>query len=198
MEWNTTSTILEALKDFSDDRTWSLFTERFRPAIIGFARRIGLDEVEAEDAAQTTLLAFAESYRAGRYDRDRGSLTSWLFTIAWRRVMDVHRDKGKRRGTVLCGGGDQGPELADLADPDVQKDLWDESWEAALLEQCLRQVRREVTSQTYRAFELVTIEEKDTESAATELGVTKNAVFIAKYRVLRRLKQLREAFDDVG
>lgn len=187
MEWTTTSAILEGLKDFDDTRTWLLFVTRFRPVIVSFARRRGLDEDTAEDVAQAALLSFAESYRRGRYVREMGPLSTWLFTISHRRVVDVLRGLD-RRPTVPWDDRDL-PGGAEV------RDQWTGAWESALLEQCLARVRAEVRPKTWAAFSGVFIEEREPAEVAEALGVTRNAVFIAKYRVLSRLKQLRSELD---
>lgn len=191
-EWVTTSEILSALRDFSDDALWTAFTTRFRPALIGFGRRAGLSESDAEDAAQATFMSFAESYRRGAYDRSKGRLTSWLFSIAQRRISDGLRSLVRRspeQGESVAG------DLAALSDPDEAPDAWKDTWESVLMELCLAHVRREVKPSTFRAFELVALREVTPADAAAELGMTKNAVVIAKFRVMKRLREMRVDLD---
>ena len=90
MDWITTSTILEGLKEFEGGDAWERLVERFRRPIVSFIRDLGLAESDAEDVAQETLIAFAEAYREGKYDPAKGRLSHWLFGIAWVRRRDAH------------------------------------------------------------------------------------------------------------
>jgi DNA-directed RNA polymerase specialized sigma24 family protein len=53
--------------------------------VTAFASRLGLDSNEAEDVAQETLIEFVRAYGGGNYDRSRGRLSSWIFSIAPRK-----------------------------------------------------------------------------------------------------------------
>ena len=51
-----TTALLEALLDPADDEIWQDFDRRYRPILIAFARRLGLPDEDAADAAHDTLL----------------------------------------------------------------------------------------------------------------------------------------------
>ena len=84
MEWITTTRILEELKSSKDGDAWTVFIRNFRPVLVKFGRRMGLSKADAEDACQQTLLAFVQGLRAGRYVREKGRLSGWLFGVAKR------------------------------------------------------------------------------------------------------------------
>src|SRR5262245_17537560 len=86
-----TTTLLDGLLRGDDARLWQEFAERYRPMLLAFGRRLGLGEVDAEDAAQETLLHFIRALRAGKYDRTRGRLRSWIVGIAKYRIADLQR-----------------------------------------------------------------------------------------------------------
>ena len=83
---STSTNLLIGLGDLSNDKVWSTFCSRYQAVIMSFARRAGLSEQDAQDAAQDTLLAFADSYRRGKYNRDKGHLRTWLFSIAMHKI----------------------------------------------------------------------------------------------------------------
>ena len=78
----TSTTLLDGLKDQGNAPVWSEFCTRYRPVIVAFARRLGMSEDDAQDAAQEALITFAAAYREGKYSRDKGRLRSWLLTLA--------------------------------------------------------------------------------------------------------------------
>ena len=193
-DWITTSTVLTRLSDFDDRAAWQRFSERFHRPIQAFARRQGLDEVEAEDAAQESLMAFAEAYRRGEYDRSKGRLSSWLFGIAWRRIDHARR---RRDGRVALGTPADSAAWLGLAAPESVSPEWEELWERSLLEHCLREVRKDFEPASWRVFEMLVLEGRPIDAAERELGLTRNAISIAKHRVSKRLRELIEQCDEV-
>jgi RNA polymerase sigma-70 factor (ECF subfamily) len=192
MDWITTSTILQRLRDY-DDSVWQHFADRFRRPIVSFAQRYGFDRSEADDLAQDILIAFAEGYRKGAYDPTKGRLSSWLFGIAYRQIANRRRKRAVEAKKRDARGDTFLVELP--ADAEASR-LWDAEWEKAVLENCLRQVRIEVNVNTYRAFELVVRQGRSADEAADELRVSRNAVYVAKHRVLKRLNELVMKFEE--
>ena len=97
--FTTTNTeLLDGLKDGANSRIWREFDGRYRPILFAFARRLGLDAGEAAEVAQATLGDFAMEYREGRYERDRGQLRSWLFSMVRSRVSKHRRRQGREQG----------------------------------------------------------------------------------------------------
>lgn len=196
-EWVTTTALLEQLHDFEDE-VWSGFAQRFHPLLVDFARRGGVAPAESEDVAQEVLLAFADAYRRGTFERTRGGLRAWMFSIARNKITDWHRRQGTRRGHQETVG-----DRSRFWD-DVQGDeawvTWQQAWEQVLLELCLARARREFRDATFRAFELVALQGEPPKVVAQQLGLTENAVFIAKHRVLTRVRELARdcEIDELG
>lgn len=196
MEWLTTTTVLANLRDYENRAAWERFAARFRRPIVTFARSLGLTDVDAEDVAQETLIAFAEAYRDGQYDRTKGRLSQWLFGIAYRQTLNERRG-GARRAARVAAPSDNTDFWAGVPDETAASQSWDREWEQALLEECIKQVRHEVEPVTLRAFELVVQHQRPPADAATELGVPIKLVYNAKHRVLKRIRELRAELEDI-
>lgn len=194
VDWLTTSTILRDLRDYANEGAWTRFVERFRRPVVRFARQTGLDAAAAEDVAQEALLAFAAAFRAGKYDRDKGRLSRWLFGIAYNHVLR-QRQKDAREGARLADVGGSAF-WGEVPDERTAGRTWDEEWENALWCECLERVRPEFEPQSIRAFELVLRDGRSAAEAADELGIPVKAVYNAKHRVLKRLRQLRAELED--
>ncbi len=192
MDWMTTSTILERMKHLDDRSIWSRFNDRFHRPLLAFARRWGLSEQDTEDAVQETLTAFVESYRAGKYDRAKGRLSSWLFGIAYQQIANRRRRIGRDAKREARHGESF---WDDVPEPKDAEQAWDAAWESTVLEECLRQVRREVTERTFDAFRLVVREGQSPEAAGEELEMSREAVYVAKHRVLKRLGELMQEYE---
>jgi RNA polymerase sigma factor (sigma-70 family) len=194
VEWLTTSVLLDELRAGAEG-AWVPFLERFRKPVVAFALKMGLPAVAADDVAQETMLAFLEGLRKGRYDRTKGRLSAWLFGIASLKVRQA-REAHARMARDHAGEGSTGSRLSQVPEEVALEASWDLSWGRSVLEQSLARVRQEVDPQTFRAFEMVALKDIAPAAVAAELGMTRNAVFLAKHRVVKRIRALKDAFES--
>ncbi len=196
MNWITTTVLLDRLAD-ADDAAWNDFLGRFREPVVRFAQRMGLPREDAEDVAQDALLGFVDTWRRGRYDRLRGRLSSWLFVLARQRVLDWRRRAARDRERSPPEAATPAP-LHELPDDGAARHTWDTSWQEVVLESCLDRVRGEFRPQTMEAFEAFVLADRPAEDVARDLGMTSNAVFIAKHRVLKRLREMQADYESIA
>lgn len=191
--------MLERLLDSEHD-AWQRFTDRFRTPMLAFARRCGLSEAQREDAVQDALIAFVEAYRAGRYEREKGRLGSWLFALMYQSIRSHRRDAA--RSPIQSPGADarsgRTTFFSALPDEHEAKDAWEEDWERHAIDECLGRLRAEVSADHFRAFELTTVRRVPASEVAQQLGMSRDAVYQARFRALKRLGALRAEFEGVG
>jgi RNA polymerase sigma-70 factor (ECF subfamily) len=190
--WVTTTLLLKRLEDFQDS-AWLQFEARFRRPLLKYARQVGLTSAEAEDFSQEVLLAFADGYRSGAYQRNKGLLRGWLFRIAHHKAVDSIRNRG-RGPRPTPQDGDPPADLDQL--PEVEAEVcWQQVWEESLMTECLEQIRREVHPTTFEAFERTALRQESPADVAEQLSLSRNAVFLAKHRIIRRLRLLQQEYD---
>ncbi len=194
MDWTTTTTLLEGLCTSDRDPAWGHLSRRLRPPIVSLAKSMGLPGADAEDVAQETLVVFSLLYREGSFDRSKGRLSHWLFGIAHRQTLNARRKRARR--DLLIAPGMDTTFWSAVADPVSPNARWEQEWNRSILQECLERARREATPATYGAFELVVLQQRTTAEAATALGTTVKAVYNAKHRILKRIRLLREEFED--
>jgi RNA polymerase sigma-70 factor (ECF subfamily) len=191
VHWITTSKVLSDLRGF-EEQAWNAFVARFRDPVRRFAANLGLTEEDAEEVAQESLAAVAEALREGRYEPSRGRLRSYLFGIV--------RHRCGRRGPGSARAVRESPAATtfwqETPDEAILEQAWEESWKKARLEQGLAQVRHEIRPRTFRAFSLVAFEELPAAEVGRRLELSENAVWLARHRVLKRLRELMAQFDD--
>ncbi len=192
----TSTHLLEGLKEADNVTIWTEFDNRYRPMIVRYARRFGLSESDAQDAAQQSLIAFCDSYRKGKYDRDKGRLRIWLFGIARNQILNTRR---KKRGKeVQIPEASKATHFFDkIEDEDQLEQAWDEEWRQAVLQQCLEAVRSEFDGKTVEAFELFAWKGLPAQQVADQLGMTANAVFLVKHRVMKRIRELLPKMEEI-
>lgn len=194
MDTTTNTALLLGLRDPADDRIWSEFCSRYQPVLISFGRRLGLKEHDAQDAAQDALLAFADAYRRGRYERDRGRLRTWLLAIARNKIRDIQR----RRQEAVIGEGDATTDaFGKLPDDHSISEAWEDEWRKAIIGACLKAASARFQPSTVKAFKLFALEGWPAQKVASELGISRNAVFMAKAHVLSHVRKLQEEMESV-
>jgi RNA polymerase sigma-70 factor (ECF subfamily) len=188
----TTTAMLDDLLDPANEQVWRQFDRRYRPIVVAFARRLGLQPEDAADAAQETLRRFVLAYRQGKYERDRGRLRSWLIGIARNCILDLRQEAASRPERPGLTAIERLPEEAQLTS------IWDDERDRAVLRDALDALRTETRTdeRTITAFEEVALQQRPAADVAASMGMSLNDVYLAKHRCLRRLRGLVEDLAD--
>jgi len=186
----TRPSLLVRLRDAGDDQAWQQFVELYGPLIYQFARRRGLQDADAADVTQEVLRGVHGA--AGRLDYDpaKGTFRAWLFTLARRRLADFHR-----RRTQAGRAGVPEAMLEGLAAGD-EAEAWDRDYHQRLFDWAAEQVRPQVADTTWQAFWLTAVDGCSGQDAAERLGLSVAAVYLAKGRVMLRLREMVATIDQ--
>ena len=195
MVTRTSTTLLDGLNDPRNDRAWRRFYTRYTPMLLSYAKRVGLSDADAQDAVAETLTTFLQKYAAGEYDRDRGRLKSWLGGIAFNKIRKVRERRSHLSLDASASNDGGGPvECSTRDDLDA---VFEHEWRLERLSQALEILRGESDPTTYQAFDLYAIKNWPAGKVASFLDLSKNAVYIAKTRTIRRLRQVvTELIDE--
>jgi RNA polymerase sigma-70 factor (ECF subfamily) len=180
-------TLLERVKG-ADQAAWDQLVTLYGPLVYGWCRRAGLQAADAADVGQEVFKAV--SRKIGAFERRPGqSFRGWLRVIARRKVIDWYR----RRGPAWIGmGGDEGQRrMLEVATPEEEA-----ADTASLCQRALDLISRECSERTWKAFARVALDGQCPVDVATEMGVTANTVYLAKSRILRRLRELLAGLED--
>ena len=184
----TSASLLDRVRRQSDSQAWPRLLAVYTPLIRGWLRRdVRLKEQDTDDAVQEVLSVVAR--RVSEFDRQRtGSFRAWLKSITVNCVRQMLRRNQKRDGGT--GNSDVLEMLQQLEDPEGPLSLqWDREHDEFVMQQLLQDVRAHFTESTWTAFERLALDEASADTVAAELGITANAVFIARSRVMARLRQ---------
>jgi len=186
MDTQTHVTLLERLREPSDPLAWDDFYQRYWRLIFTTARRRGCSDHTADEIVQEAMLAVFRGRDAFRYDPARGRFRDWLGTVV-RNAVAARRRSPADRARPLA---DDAP-FAAVPDPAPQPDAeWERGFDLATLASLLDIVRHEVTPATFQAFELAVLQELPGADVARVTGISRNAVYLARRRILARLKEL--------
>jgi len=122
------------------------------------------------------------------YDPKRGSFRGWLFTVVRNKMRNFLAAPARKvRGT---GDSEVRNLLAELPARQVeQQEQWDREYEQRLFAWAAGQIRGGFETKTWQAFWQTAVEGKNPQQAAEDLQLSVGAVYIAKSRVLSRLRQ---------
>ena len=190
----TRSSLLLRIRDAQDDSAWGEFVEIYSPLIYGFARKQGLQDADAIDVTQDVLRIVSRTIGRLDYDPLRGSFRGWLFTIVRNELKDwFSKQRLSVRGTGDSSIAKRFEELP--AFESEQSSLWDQEHQKRIFEWAAERVRGEVQESTWRAFWQTTVDARSGKEVAAELRMSVAAVYLAKSRVMARLKELVRASE---
>lgn len=166
---------------------WTAIVDLYTPLVYGWCRGAGLQEADALDVGQEVFRSVHAGLSAFRRDRPGDTFRGWLRTITRNKVRDFVRRRrleAPGRWVTVC----------EPAVPPAGEEEEDLSERRLLLRRALAAVEGQFAPRTWAAFWGVVAEDRPAEQVAAELGTTVNVVYLAKSRVLKRL---RESFAEL-
>lgn len=174
----TPQSLLTRLRQAPESGAWSRFVDLYSPLLFAWTARLGLSDHDAADLVQDVFAALVEAMPRFRYDPD-GSFRAWLKTVLLNRWRERLRKVKPEQLT----------ELTEVAGADPIGDLEEEEYRRYVVQQALRIMRADFATETWQACWAFVVEGQPAQEVAAALGLTVNAVYLAKSRVLRRLRE---------
>jgi RNA polymerase sigma-70 factor (ECF subfamily) len=182
--FSTPVSLLTRLRIAPSRESWDRFVELYAPVLLAWAGRLRLPADQAEDLVQDVFAVLLEQLPRFEYDPTR-SFRAWLKTV----LLNGWRRRQRRAGAAAAA-------LPDVAAPDEPFEIEEEEYRAWLVGRALELMRAEFEPTTWRACWEFVVSGRPAADVAAELGVTVNAVYLAKGRVLRRLREELSEFLD--
>jgi len=199
---DTSDSLLHRLKVENAHDAWREFYHHYWGAILRYARKLGLDETQAQDVLQETMVVLMRLLPEFAYDRNKGKFRNFLLTIVHRKSLGVLRRARKERDShvpwVENSEADSQDPFGNLGTDEVEALA---RWQESLLEEALRRVREteRLGENTFAVFEAYVIERRPPEEVAKQFGLKENAVYQIKNRLLRRLQnEVAKLMKDSG
>jgi RNA polymerase sigma-70 factor (ECF subfamily) len=188
---NTTPvSLLERLRDpAAEQAAWERFVQLYTPLLTHWAHRLGLAGPEAADLVQDVFTLLVQKLPAFRYNpgqRFRG----WLWTVT------RNCCRARQRRCAIPSEPANVEELETSAEGDVADTLAEEEYRQYLTRRALELMQAEFQPATWQAFWECVVGERPAAEVAREVGLTENAVYLAKGRVLRKLRSELEGLLD--
>lgn len=191
----TSKSLLERVRSTEDDTSWTRLVRLYSPLIAKWLRTYSAPQQDIDDLVQEVLAVVIKDIPRFSHAGNVGSFRSWLRTIVANRMRSFWR-AGRCR-PIATGNDDMLKVIEQIED--AESDLtrqWNEQHDRHILTTLLELMESEFQPVTVQAFRKVTLDGESADSVAKELGITVAAVYIAKSRVLRRLRDEASGLID--
>jgi RNA polymerase sigma-70 factor (ECF subfamily) len=188
--------LLVRLKAPRDERAWAEFVEIYEPLIGRLARRNGLQAADADDLTQDVLRAVAGAIEHWDPDPARGSFRAWLFRITRNLIVSVMEARSRRTASYGTGDTDMVAFLEAQPAPEGEASaLFDLEYRRRVFAWAADRIRGSFHDTTWQAFWRTGVAGEDVSTVAASLGLTPGAVYVARSRVMARLRLEIEPVD---
>jgi RNA polymerase sigma factor (sigma-70 family) len=186
----TRASLLVQLRTGSNHIAWQEFVKLYGPVIYGFARKRGLQDADAADLMQDVMRSVSAAIGRLDYDRQQGTFRGWLFTITRNKIFNFLSARRIRPQ----GSGDSATNQLLNSHPDEEdgSTAWEMEYQRRLASLAMEQIKSEFQDNTWRAFWLTSVEGASAAEVSKQLGLSTGAIYVAKSRVLARLKEAVE------
>jgi RNA polymerase sigma-70 factor (ECF subfamily) len=185
----TSVSLLERLRQPGDQRAWARFVKLYTPLLFYWAKRAGLQDQDAADLVQDVLVTLVEKLPGFSYERGK-SFRGWLRTI----LLNKWRNRCRLRTAEPLDSEAVPPSAA--AEPDVAELLAEAEYRERLVGRALELMQTDFQPNTWKAFWECQVNGRPGPEVAAELGISVGAVYVAKSRVLSRLREELEGLLD--
>ena len=193
----TRASLILRLQNVDDATAWQDFAEIYQPLIYSLARKRGLQEADAFDLTQEVMSRVARSIANWDPDPERGSFRGWLATITRNMVVQFFRKnnrlpKSGNRSEIQDLLNNQPDESIESREFDIEQDRQVFAWAA-------NKIKDQFEPNTWTAFWDTAVNGQPITEVAQRLGISKGAVYVARSRVMDRLKKVvqQSQFDSM-
>jgi RNA polymerase sigma-70 factor (ECF subfamily) len=185
---DTSASLLERAQTTGDADAWRALVDLYAPLLRAWLTSAGLQPADRDDLSQRVLEVLVRRLPEFRHNGRTGAFRAWLRGITTNLLRVFWRDRATAATDSVLG---------ELSDPGGRLSaLWDQQHDRHVYQALAARVRVEVTEPTWLAFHRTAIEDRPPRDVAAELGLTVNAVLIARSRVLTRLRKLAAELLD--
>ena len=188
----TRMSLILRLPGGADTEAWREFVETYEPFIYRFACRHGLQDSDARELVQDVFLGITKAIRRWQPDATQAKFRTWLFRIAKNQLLTQMR----RRRNESPVQSSVWNNLTITNGRSVANDPIEAEYRREVFIWASHRVRDKVQPVTWSAFWQSAVEGRSPEAIATDLGISRAAVYVARSRVISRLRAQVALFEN--
>ncbi|SMP41209.1 RNA polymerase sigma-70 factor, ECF subfamily [Neorhodopirellula lusitana] len=195
-DWpDTNDNLIARVKNLSDGDSWSTFMNIYRPAVYRMARERGIQHADAEDLTQQVFVSVSKAIECWMPDPRKPPFRAWLIRITKNQIINVlSRVKPDAGSGLTCVGEilDAIPGNGSAVEMEVNRETHAEAMRWAT-----RKIRDEFSEVTWAMFTETAIDSIPAAEVAKRHGRSVGAVYLARFRVMQRLKEKAHEVSDL-
>ena len=191
---DTRETLLARLEDQSDRDAWEQFSALYAPVIYRLARGRGLQDADAQDLTQQVLIAVAAAIPRWHRNPDGTRFRHWLRRVTKNATINAltrkPRDRaagGSSRINLMREYPGQDSEASEAIDWESRREVY---------RRASLKLRREIQPETWDIFVRTVVDGESVQSVSIATGKSVGSIYVAKCRVLNRLRELARELED--
>ena len=196
----TRDSLLQRVREWTDDESWQEFFELYWKLVYSLAVQAGLNDSEAEEVVQTTMISISRRIKTFKYDRKAGTFRQWICRQAWWKINDQLRRRqreqarfGGKREPIVDGTQTGTGTVARIPDRRDSFEMFvEEDWHQAIQRLALSRVRAAVKPKHFQMFDLYVMKKWPIRDVARLLQVNPAQIYLAKSRISRMLKKTKK------
>lgn len=177
---DTPFSLLDRLRKPTSEEAWTRFVDLYTPLLYHWARRAGCSDDDAADLVQEVFVHLLR--KLSLYRPEAGSFRAWLRAVAVNRWHNLQR----RKSLPLAPDS---PAPDSLPGPEVTAQFEEAEYRRHLSGRALALMQKQFKPTTWKACWAVVVEGRPAAEVAAELGLGVGAVYMARSRVLARLRE---------
>jgi RNA polymerase sigma-70 factor (ECF subfamily) len=185
---STPASLLQRLRSPGEDAAWERFVKLYTPFIFFLGRRSGLSRDDAAELVQDVFVILAQKMPEFAYDRTK-RFRAWLRTVTSNKL----REKARRRRVAATSDDEV---LASLADPAACNSFEEGEYRRQVATRALELMQSEFEPSTWQACWEHVVSGRPAAEVGAALGMSEGAVYVAKCRVLKRLREELQGLLD--
>ena len=176
----TNVSLLLKLRSRSDASAWSQFVQLYAPLVHRWIGGLGIEEPDRSDVVQEVFIVLLGKMSSFQYDQQQ-SFRGWMRRITLNKCRDLLRARRRVTEPLLM-------ELIERAGQNDSDFLTESEYRQSLAARALTLMRQHFSDTTWQACWLSVAEELSAKEIAAKLGISENAVYLSRARVLKRLR----------
>ena len=185
---DTRASLIVRLRRTEDVDAWGEFVDIYQPLIIRVAKKHSLQDADAAEVAQEVLTRVAKAIDRWDPDPKRGTFRGWLYRITRNLTIEFLRGDKRRPLTQDNSAVDWAIENHAVESNGASREFQIE-YERQMFAWAAEQIETQFQSNTWQAFWLTAVKHESVDSVAKKLSMTRGAVYIARSRVMAKLKE---------
>ena len=186
MAWTTRKSLISRVLD-GDEASWDVFYANYSRLVYAIGEKSGLSAEDCEDLVQEIMRTIFNGKDRFRYDSTAGKFRTYLTGIVKHKVCDFYRKCDDRMVAV------DDESVPEVADPTNQLDeVCAEEWKNHILNVALMELRDRVAPETFDAFQMYVLQEREPREVAAALSISESAVYVYKNRCVKHLREIIE------